>query len=415
MSFAPFGRAAFAGALCLFAFSAAAESLTLKAAIGRTLQSHPSLRAEAARVDASRQQALLDGLAPPLTLGAELENIAGTGAVSGVRGVEATLRLSHVIELGGKREARKLRGIADVALRENALDVQRLDLAAETTRRFIAVIVAQAELDLSTQQVALAAETQTAVNRRVERGLGATSDSALAEIDIARADIALEHAEHELASAQFALASLWGQATPLAIEAQGSLLELPALPAFEALAQRLSATPDLAQYALEGGRLEAEHTLARARARPDLSLSAGIRRLEALDDQALVFSLSMPFGAGERSALAVARTESERMAVNERGQAALLEARQRLFARFQELRHARTEVEALSLRMIPAAERAMALIRAGYEEARYSLLELTQVQRTRLQLHQERLTAASRYHTLLADIERTTATLGATP
>lgn len=415
MSFAPFGRAAFAGAMCLFAFSAAAESLTLKAAIGRTLQSHPSLRAEAARVDASRQQALLDGLAPPLTLGAELENIAGTGAVSGVRGVEATLRLSHVIELGGKREARQLRGIADVALRENALDVQRLDLAAETTRRFIAVIVAQAELDLSTQQVALAAETQTAVNRRVERGLGATSDSALAEIDIARADIALEHAEHELASAQFALASLWGQATPLAIEAQGSLLELPALPAFEALAQRLSATPDLAEYALEGGRLEAEHTLARARARPDLSLSAGIRRLEALDDQALVFSLSMPFGAGERSALAVARTESERMAVNERGQAALLEARQRLFARFQELRHARTEVEALSLRMIPAAERAMALIRAGYDEARYSLLELTQVQRTRLQLHQERLTAASRYHTLLADIERTTATLGATP
>ena len=415
MSFANLRRAALAGALCVCAASASAESLSLKAAIGRTLQSHPDLRADAARIVSARQQAQLDGLAPPLTVGVELENIAGTGAVSGIHGAEATLRLSHVIELGGKREARKQRGRTDVALRENELALQRLDLAAETTRRFIAVVAAQAELDLTANQVALATETQAAVIRRVERGVGSESDRALAEIDIARADVAREHAEHELASTQFALASLWGQAVPSAIEAEGNLLDLPALPDFDVLAERLPATPDFSRYALEVGRLEAEHTLARAAARPDLALSAGVRRLEALDDQALVFSLSMPFGTAERSGYAMARTEAEVTAVNERSASALLEARQRLFARYQELRHARTEVEALSLRMIPAAERGLALVRAGYDEARYSLLELTQVQRTQLQLHQERLTAAARYHTLLADIERTTAAPGANP
>lgn len=415
MSFAKFRRAALASALCICVLPASAESLSLKAAIGRTLNSNPELRADAARITAAEQQALLDGLAPPLTIGVELENIAGTGDVSGVHGAEATLRLGRVIELGGKRNARQQRGRSDIALRENELHLQRLDLATETTRRFIAVVAAQAELELAANQVALAAETQDAVIRRVERGVGPESDRSLTEIDIARADIAREHAEHELASAQFALATLWGQATPSEIEAEGNLLDMPTLPNFETLAQRLSATPDSSTYALEVGRLEAEHRIARASARPDLAISAGVRRLEALDDQALVFSVSMPFGTAERSGYAMARTEAEVTAVNARSEAALLESRQRLFARYQELRHARTEVEAMSLQMIPAAERGLALVRAGYDDARYSLLELTQLQRTRIELHQERLIAAARYHTLLADIERMTAAPGVNP
>jgi outer membrane protein, heavy metal efflux system len=59
--------------------------------------------------------------------------------------------------------------------------------------------------------------------------------------------------------------------------------------------------------------------------------------------------------------------------------------------------------------MIPAAERGLKLTRDGYEDARYSVLQLTQVQATLLELQRDRLAAAARYHTLLADIERSTA------
>ena len=65
--------------------------------------------------------------------------------------------------------------------------------------------------------------------------------------------------------------------------------------------------------------------------------------------------------------------------------------------------------------MIPAAERGLELTRAGYEAARYSWLHLNQAQSSLLQLRKERLAAASRYHTLLAEIERSTAAAGARP
>lgn len=415
MSFPQIGRLAFAGTLSLFAWSIHAEALTLQAAIGRTLSSNPALRAEGANLEALQQQLHLDSLAPPLTVGAELENFAGSGDVSGIRGTETTLRLGKVFELGGKRDARRQRGLADIARQENQAARRRLDLATETTRRFIAVVEAQNELELSGRQVALTRETEAAVQQRVDRGVAPAGDIALAQIAVARADLAREHAEHELASARFALATLWGESEPTVIEAGGALLDLPAMPEFDVLAERLESTPDFIAYTLDIAKLDAERGVARAWAHPDVSFTAGVRRLEAIDDQALVFSFSMPFGIAARATYTSARVDAELDAVNARRDAAMLEARQALFARYQELRHARTEVQMLTERMIPAADRGLTLTRAGYDDARYSILQLTQAQTTLLQLHQDRLTAAARYHTLLTDIERSTTAAGATP
>ncbi len=406
---------ALAGAMGMAASTAFAAEVTLEAAIRRTLKSNPALRAEGAAVEALESQARLDSLKPAMTLGADLENVAGTGSLSGLHSAEATLRLGQVIELGGKRAARQARGRADVERQQNVVQQRRLDLAAETTRRYIAVAEGQHELALAKQQWILARETEAAVRQRVERGVAPEGDRSLAQIAVVRAEIAHEHAEHELASAQFALAALWGESQAVPIEATGDLLALPALPDFEGFAARLDHTPEVAAFRFEGNRLAADRVLARAASRPDLSLSLGVRRLEALDDQGLVLSFAMPFGTGERSAYAVARTDAEQAALHARQQAAALEARQKLFARYQELRHARTEYEALTKRMIPAAEKGLALTQAGYDDARYSILQLTQAQATLLQLQLERLAAAARYHQHLADIERSTAAAGVMP
>lgn len=400
---------AMAGALCMAVTTARAESVSLEAAVRRALQASPTLRADAAGVQALEHQARLDGLRPAPTVGAELENIGGTGSVSGIRGAEATLRLGQVIELGGKQAARTQRAAAVVAEQSQVIVQRRLDVAAEATKRYIALVSAQEELALTRRQSTLAQETQEAVQQRVSRGVTPEGDLAMTEILVVRAELAREHAEHELVSAQFALASLWGEAGAADVQAQGDLFEVAGLPSFDELAQRLPGAADAAVFARELDRIEAEQALASAAAKPDLALSAGVRRLEALDDQALVFSLSLPFGTAERSAYAVSRSAAERDGVMARREAAMLDARQQLFARYQELRHAQTEYVALTDRMIPAAERGLNLTRAGYEDARYSVLQLTQVQATLLELQRDRLAAAARYHTLLADIERSTA------
>ena len=79
------GALVLAGALGWPWASQSAEPLSLEAAISRALESNPVLRAERASTHALAQQARLDGLKPAPTLGAELENVGGTGAVAGLR------------------------------------------------------------------------------------------------------------------------------------------------------------------------------------------------------------------------------------------------------------------------------------------------------------------------------------------
>ena len=406
---------ALAGVMGVVSLSACAAEMTLEAAIRRTLEMNPALQAEDAAVDALKSQAQLDGMRPALSFAVDLENVAGTGSLSGLHSAETTLRLGQVIELGGKRAARQAYGRANVERQQNLVRQRQLDLAAETTRRYIAVAEGQLELQLASRQWALTRDTEASVRERVARGVAPEADQALAQISVVRAEIAREHAEHELASAQFALVVLWGESAPRPIEVNGELLTLPKLPKFDALVARLADTPERAAFVLDQQRLQADQALARASARPDLSVSVGVRRLQALDDQGLVLSFTMPLGTATRSAFAIARNDAEQIGLAARQQAAGLQARQQLFARFQELRHARSEFHALTERMIPAAEQGLALTQRGYDDARYSVLQLTQAQATLLQLQLERSDAAARYHQLFADIERSTASAGVSP
>ena len=73
---------ALAGAGCIAASAAPAADLGLQDAVRRSVERDAVLRAENSAVTAARQQAELDGLAPALTVGTELENLAGSSMLS---------------------------------------------------------------------------------------------------------------------------------------------------------------------------------------------------------------------------------------------------------------------------------------------------------------------------------------------
>lgn len=402
---------ALAGSMGASVRVAMAQALSLEEAVARVLESNGQLRAERAGLLAVQQQAQLDALAPPLTLSAELENVAGTGALSGIHGAETTLSVGRVFELGGKRAARIQRGAANIELRQLLGTQKQLDLRALTTQRYLQLSKCQLELQLAQDQLDVAAQTTALVRERIDRGVAPPTDQALVDIARARAEIAFEHAEHELLSARFALAALWGaqDITQAQVQASADLFQLPAVAKFEVLVQRLDAAPETRGLELRARQLEAEMGVARASARPDLNLSLGVRRLESLDDQAMLLGLSFPLGTRQRADLALSRSAAQLEEVLSGREAAVLEARQQLFEHYQELRHARTEFEAIRDRMIPAAQGALQQTQSGYEQARYSLLQLTQAQASVLQLSNEQLLAALRYHQAWVQIARATA------
>lgn len=401
------------GLMVLTSQSARAEEMTLKAAIARTLSQHPSLRAQDFAATAITRQGELDSLAPALSWGADLENVLGTGELSGIGSAEATLKLSRVFELGGKRAARQARGRADVDQAGNARSQQQLELTAETTRRYLMLAHSKQVLALARDQLRLAQQTEAAVQQRVQRSVAPEADAALARIAVLRAELADTQAAQSLASARFALAALWGTGSA-EVEAHMEWQHLPELPAdfaFEPLAARLPRTPEALAYTRQADQLTADRALAKAAARSDVTVDLGLRRIEAVNDQALTLSFSMPFGsaARTRSGLALARNEAQVQRLQAMQTAAELDARQQLFAQLQTLAQARAEFAAIDTKMLPAAEQALSLTKTGFNAARYSLLQLNQAQATLLQLRRERLAAALLYHQTLAEIERTTA------
>ncbi|MDY6949628.1 MAG: hypothetical protein SXG53_28460, partial [Pseudomonadota bacterium] len=93
---------------------ASQEELTLERAIALTVERNPLVRAMALESESLTGRAGVEALAPPWTLQTEFENFAGTGNVSSLSALEATVQLTRVIERGGKLALRKELGAREV-------------------------------------------------------------------------------------------------------------------------------------------------------------------------------------------------------------------------------------------------------------------------------------------------------------
>lgn len=388
----------------------AADPLRLPEAIARALAANPVVAAEAAQLQAVQARTNRDALPPSYVLGGELENVAGSGSLRGTDSAETTLRIGRVIELGGKRAAREAFGDAQVRQQAQRVQQARIDIASRTTARFIEVLADQQRLAYASERVSQAERTRDEVAAWVKAARNPETDLHAAELAVAEARLAFEHAEHELESARMTLATTWSASVPDFQAVDGDLQSLPDVEDFDALAARLAETPEQLANRLEADTVAARRRVGEASRSPDVNLSFGVRRIEGIDDQGLVMSVSVPLGSRRRAEFSLAEADAELAAIEARREADRLESHQRLFEKVQELRHARTEAEALRDAMLPTAEKAVAQARRGFEAGRFSFYSLAQAQDMLFRLRERAVEAATRYHLLLVEVERLTAT-----
>lgn len=346
----------------------------------------------------------------------ELENFAGTGAARGLDIAEATFALSHVLEMGNKRELRTQAAQAahdDLSIERQAA---QLDIVAEVTRRFVHVASDQEQIALTRRATALARESLEAVRRRVAAGRAPDAELNRANVALARARIEEEHAEHELVASRRKLSAMWGSTEASFAEVAGNLYEHPPLPPFEDLVARLDRSPDFLRFASEARVRDAQLRLAQAQARSDISLSAGIRRLEVSDDQAFVVGVSVPLFGRSRARGALDEAQAMRNLAETDHSGRRVRTLAQLFGLYQELRHAMTETAVLNDTIIPELESALRNTQLAFDRGRYSYLEWTDAQRELIAAQRDRIEASARAHLLLAEIERlTSAAMSDTP
>jgi cobalt-zinc-cadmium efflux system outer membrane protein len=347
-------------------------------------------------------------LKPQWSVDLQVEDFAGTGAVSGFDAAETTLRLSRIFQSSDIRTGRMSVASALESQVQNDLEVERLDLMTLLARRFLVVVRQQELFDLAEHSVEVWEHATQLALTRERAGAAPAVERLRTEIRVANAGLHLEDAEHELQAARVLLAATWGDSSPNFSTADATLCNLAELAPFEIVATKLDSNPDLLRYASERRLQEAHAQLATSQQRPGWTLTAGVRRFELLDDHALVFGVSVPLGSSSRAAPALRRANALSQKSEFEEQDARLSIHATLYELYQELLHTRTEVELFDKEILPRADTILNDIEDGYRVGRFSHLELVNAQAELLAARTARLDACNNHHLYLIDIERLT-------
>ncbi|MBP6506395.1 MAG: TolC family protein [Opitutaceae bacterium] len=383
-----------------------APSFTLREALAAALLKNPALQAQAYEAHIAEARILQAGIRPNPELSVEVENILGTGALSGVKSLETTLQLSQLIELGESRARRVATTRIERGLAGTEVEVQRIEILAEVARRFTEAVADTERLTVARRAHELGEQTIAAVQARVAVGAASPVELNQARNTLAGLHLAVEHAEHELLVCHQSLAAILGENRPSFGAVHADLQTLPALPEFEDLAARLEQSPLLTRFGDEARWRESQELLARSLRRSSLRISGGLRRVAQSDDFGFVASVSLPLAVRDPAAGTVREARERRDQVAATTQTQRLELRATLFGVYQEMLHARTALAQLTREIIPTAEETLTLINQGYREGRYPLTALLEAQQTLVEFRRQMVANAAAFHLHLITIER---------
>jgi len=390
----------------LTAAPSSGEPLSLPEALAMALVQNPSLKVYAFESRVAEARILQASIKPNPELSVGVEDFLGTGALSGVKGLETTLQLSQVIDLRGSVARRVETAESERALTDADYETKRIDVLAEVARRFTEVAADGERLAAATRARKLGEQTVATVSRQVDAAVVSQMELNKARTALSLLRIEEEHAEHELAACRYSLAAVLGKSEPTFGPVQADLTTLPEVDKFPTLVARLEQSPVLARFAIESRWREAQGRLAQSLQRSGARVSGGLRRTEATDDWGFVAGFSIPLPVRNQQLGAIRESRERRAQLASAVEAERLEMGAVLFEVYQEMQHARSTLDLLQGEVIPMAEETMKLAEQGYQSGRFSLLELLDAQKSVIALRRQVVANATAFHLHVIEIER---------
>lgn len=378
-----------------------AMDLTLGAALARTTAVHPELRAFDIRKRVLELESRQAAFRPALEAGVELENLG--------QDVETTLTLAGVLELGGKRDAR--RTLAALRVDELAIEreIKALDVLAEVTRRYLDLAEAQARLPLLDAAVEQQQALARAVRKRFVEGASPEALALAAEAELVRRQSERRTADREQEIAWRALALMWSERepgeTPRVMPPSAAL---PSLQPLERLLATLRESPDIRYFAQADRVQEARQRLASTARVSDLRWELGVRRFDLTKETALVAGVSLPLGQGARGAINGSIEQGHRELLGTSRESTLLTLETTLTRVHGELTAHLATLAALSAQVLPKVSDAATQAARAYAAGALTYHESLQIQDQAVQLEWERLALRFDIDRQLLELQRLT-------
>jgi cobalt-zinc-cadmium efflux system outer membrane protein len=287
-------------------------------------------------------------------------------------------------------------------------ETARLDLMAEVARRYLAVTEARQQLAIATTDIEQRRRAVAAARLRLQAGASPESVLLTAQSMLAQAELDRDRAKQMDQSARAALSALWRARDPGFEVVTGDPMRLPDLQAFAVMAEELQRTPELAVLAGERRLREAQLTLARTQARPDVSWQVGVRNSRDTRDTSLVAGFSLPLGSVRRAEPDIRAAEAELALSSVEREARELQLYATLAEAHGRYLTARLEVTRMASGVLPQLTRAENAAEKAWRAGAISYMEWAQLQAMRIEARQRQLAAAIAAQTALIEIQRLT-------
>ncbi|RSY80269.1 TolC family protein [Sphingomonas koreensis] len=381
----------------------AGDVMTLEEAVRRAGATSPANAVAALGIETAEAERRVAALRPNPTLDAEVGNVIGTGPYRSFNEAETTIGFALPLELGGKRAARI--GVADAQTARARIDQQAAiaDLRLQVTQAYIEAVTAERRLAIAEDQVRVTAENLRIARDRVMAGANAPIDEQRAALLSSNATAEADRARRTVDTTRTALAQLTG-ARPSGLD-QPWFDRVAPVQAGPQLPVPTEGTLALAAASADLRTADAGLRLARSQRVPDLTLSAGTRRLQASGDMAMVFGVSMPIpvfnngrAAVDRAAALRNQSDAQRRLVRFETERAIAAAR------------ADRDRAAISVRgsgpALAAAQEAARIARIGYGEGKFDQLVLLEAEQALLDTRTAAIDARAQYHDAEARLAR---------
>ena len=376
--------------------------LTLDAAIEMARRSSPSPAAASAGVDAAAAGRRIAGQRPNPTVAVDVENVGGARAFNVVEAPKQTVSLAYPLELGGKRSARI--GVADALGARAAIDRATIDadLRLGVTQAYTDALAADRRLATTQEQARIAADSSRAAQIRVHAGRASPLEESRAGVIRSNADLAVEQATRLATAARATLALRIGGAftSPLEMDwfdrigGGGSRAGSGALAVAAARGDVATAT--------------AQERLARSQRIPDVTVSAGVRRVPMVGSTAAVLGLSVPLPLFNGGRAAIEQAGAERRRAEALAQAAELEANGATIKAEAERDNAASAARVANGPALAGAQESARIARIGYREGKFGQLDLLEAERALAETRGAAIDALASYHNAQARLDRLT-------
>lgn len=386
---------------------ATAQALTLPEAWRIAEERNPALRSAAAAVHGAQGQ-LAESRSPLWNNPeASLEGSRTRIPQAEERYRGWTLGLSQTFEIAGQQGLRRSAAEAELAAVEAQVAEARAQLRAEVEERFVQVLALQLRAGVERETVALVAQAEAAMQKRLDAGESSRLERNLASVEAERARNQLTQVDEQITQARAELAALL-QLPPAELPEVAGELRRAARYSLEALLQSSARRQKLASLGRREQAARERLALERASRYPDVTLGVTTGRdgPPGLRENVLGFAVSVPLPVFRRNEAGVGRAVTELTQAQIEKQSSERDARAAVHAHWRRVDQLEARAGRLRDSVARTLEENQRLSRRAFEEGEIGALELVVVNRQLAELRRDVLEAETELRLARIALER---------